>query len=151
MGTNYKGKSKEVDALNSFIKLSRASDTIRSKINLYLVEQGLTENQFGVLDILYHVGPLTQKEIGKKLLRSGGNITLVIDNLEKLGLVRRVRGKEDRREFIIQLEEKGKKIYKKIFPGFLKLIMETFSILTDEEHRQFQKSCKKIGLNKINN
>lgn len=148
MGTHYKGKSKATNALNSFIKLSRASDTIKSKINLYLVEQGLTENQFGVLDILYHIGPITQKEIGAKLLRSGGNITLVIDNLEKLGLVKRKRGQEDRREFIIELEEKGKKIYKKIFPGFLNLSTEIFSVLNEDEHRQFQKLCKKIGLKK---
>ncbi len=47
---------------------------------------GLTESQFGVLDSLFHLGPMKQKEIGKKILKSGGNITMVINNLEKRGI-----------------------------------------------------------------
>ena len=42
----------------------------------------MTVSQFGVLEALHHLGPLRQGEISAKLLRSGGNITLVVDNLE---------------------------------------------------------------------
>ena len=149
MATNFKGKAKEVNALNTYLKLIRASDSIRSKLNTYLVEQGLTENQFNVLDVLYNLGPTNQKIIGAKLLRSGGNITLVIDNLEKLGLVKRIRGKEDRREFLVELEEEGEKIYKKIFPEFLELLVNQTKVLTVDEHKELQRLCKKIGLYKI--
>lgn len=149
MATNFKGKTKEVNALNTYLKLIRASDSIRSKMNTYLIEQGLTENQFNVLDVLYNLGPTNQKIIGRKLLRSGGNITLVIDNLEKLGLVKRIRGKEDRREFLVELEEEGKKNYKKIFPEFLELLVNQTKVLTVDEHKEFQRLCRKIGLYKI--
>ena len=46
---------------------------------------------------LLHLGPMHQRELGRKLLKSSGNITLVVDNLEKRGLVRREREREDRR------------------------------------------------------
>ena len=91
MGTHYKGSRKETDALNSYIKLIRAAESLNSKINLELSKLDLTESQFGVLDALLHLGPLKQKEIGKKILKSGGNITMVIDNLEKQDLVQRIK------------------------------------------------------------
>jgi CDP-glucose 4,6-dehydratase len=40
---------------------------------------------------------MSQSEIGAKLLKSSGNVTLVVDNLEKRGLVRRERDSDDRR------------------------------------------------------
>ncbi|QQS35793.1 MAG: MarR family transcriptional regulator [Ignavibacteriales bacterium] len=148
MGTQFKGKQQEISSLNTYLKLIRAADSIRSRLNNYLVENGITENQFSVLDVLYHLGPTNQKELGKKLLRSGGNITLVIDNLEKSGLVKRVRGKEDRRQFIVEIEEPGKKLFKKIFPGFLDMIVETADILSAKEQKELQRLTKKIGLGK---
>ena len=55
---------------------------------------------------------MTQCVLGEKLLRSGGNITLVIDNLEKHGLVRRERQTEDRRTIVIHLTPKGMRLIK---------------------------------------
>ena len=91
MGTHYKGTAKEKLAPDTFIKLIRSVNSLSSGINLILSKNSLTESQFNVLDALYHLGHLTQKELGKKLLKSGGNITMVIDNLEKLGLVTKKR------------------------------------------------------------
>ena len=81
MGTHFSGSKKNIEALNSYIKLIRSAESLSSKINLQLSEFGLTESQFGVLDALYHLGPMKQKELGKKILKSGGNITMVINNL----------------------------------------------------------------------
>ena len=96
MGTHYKGTKKEINALDTYIKLIRSSESVRTRINEFIIKKGLTEIQFSALDALYYLGPLNQKELGNTLLRSGGNITLIIDNLEKQRLVKRERG-EDRR------------------------------------------------------
>ena len=146
MGTKYKGTKKEVNTLNSFIKLTRAADSVRSRISSIINTSEVTESQFYVLDSLYHSGPLTQKNIGEKVFRSGGNITLVIDNLEKQGYVKRVRGKEDRRYFTIHLTKAGKNLMDKIFPDFLSAIKEEMNVLGDSEHKQLQELCKKVGL-----
>jgi MarR family 2-MHQ and catechol resistance regulon transcriptional repressor len=65
MGSHYKGSKKEIRALDTYIKLVRAADTLSAGINMNLLSAGLTESQFNVLDALYHLGPLTQKQLIK--------------------------------------------------------------------------------------
>jgi len=146
MGTHYKGSRKETDALNSYIKLIRAAESLNSKINLELSEHDLTESQFGVLDALLHLGPLKQKEIGKKILKSGGNITMVIDNLEKQDLVQRKRGEKDRRHIIVHLTAKGKNKILDVLPYIIEIIKKHFEILNSAEQKEFQRLCKITGL-----
>lgn len=146
MGNKYIGSKKEIQALNTYIKLIRSAESLNSKINLELSELGLTESQFGVLDALFHLGPLKQKDIGKKILKSGGNITMVIDNLEKQDLVKRKRGEKDRRHFIIHLTKSGKKKISEVLPQVVKVIKKHFEILDLEEQKELGKLCKIIGL-----
>jgi MarR family 2-MHQ and catechol resistance regulon transcriptional repressor len=146
MGTCYKGSKKEINALNVYIKLIRVVETLNSCLNTSLSREGLTESQFGVLEVLFHLGPMSQKNIGSKILKSGGNITLVIDNLEKRGLVLRRRGVVDRRYFNIHLTEKGKKLIEAVFPKQLKIITEEVGILSEQEQLELQRLCKLIGL-----
>ena len=147
MGTHYKGSKKEVRALNTYIKLIRAADTLSSRINKHLSDTGLTTSQFNLLDGLYHLGTLTQKELGNKLLKSGGNITMVIDNLEKRKLVKRKRGDKDRRVFLITLTVKGISQVEKILLQQVNRIKNEVNILNKNEQNELQRLCKKIGVN----
>jgi MarR family transcriptional regulator, 2-MHQ and catechol-resistance regulon repressor len=146
MGTHYKGSKKEKRALDSYIKLMRAADTINSAVNLSISKFGLTESQFNVLDALYHLGPLSQKELGYKLLKSGGNITMVIDNLEKDAYVERRRGKEDRRIFFVHLTKAGGKKLEEILSVQVNFITNEMNRLSKAEQIEFQRLCKKIGV-----
>ncbi len=148
MGTHYKGSKKEMRALDSYIKLMRAADTINSAVNLSLSKFGLTESQFNVLDALYHLGPLSQKELGYKLLKSGGNITMVIDNLEKNAYVERRRSTEDRRIFFVHLTKKGKKRLGEIMPVQVNFITNEINRLNKTEQIELQRLCKRIGIRK---
>ena len=148
MGTHYKGTAKEKLALNTFIKLIRSGNSLSSIVNLTLAKNSLTESQFNVLDALYHIGHLTQKELGKKLLKSGGNITMVIDNLEKRGLVARKSGVTDRRSFTIHLTDEGKNKIKLVMPVIVKLITKEISVLTPQQQLEMQKLCKAVGIKK---
>ncbi len=145
MGTHFKGSRREVAALNTFIVLSRASETLTSRLKLSLDEYGLSEGQFAVLDALYHLGSLSQKNLGRKLLKSGGNITMVIDNLEKSGYVLRKRSKEDRRFFIIELTNRGEKKIEETLPAQINLITDMINTLKKGEQKELQKLCKKLG------
>lgn len=146
MGTHYEGTAKEEKTLNAFIKLMRASESINNRLNRQLSDNDLTISQFGVLEALHHLGPLNQKALAEKLLKSGGNITLVIDNLEKSGWVERQRNPEDRRSILIHLTEEGQNFISEYFPKHLNHIMEEFSVLTEEELQQLSCICKKLGL-----
>jgi MarR family 2-MHQ and catechol resistance regulon transcriptional repressor len=146
MGTHYNGSRKEIDALDSYIKLLRSAESLNAKINLELSEFDLTESQFGVLDALLHLGPMKHKEIGKKILKSGGNITMVINNLERREFVQRKRGEKDKRQFIIHLTSKGKNKIQEVLPTIVKKIKKHFEVLSKDEQRELQRLCKVIGL-----
>jgi MarR family transcriptional regulator, 2-MHQ and catechol-resistance regulon repressor len=146
MGTHFKGSSTEVNALNSYIKLVRAFESTSSRLYMKLAKEGLTESQFFTLDVLYHLAPMNQKELGKKIFRSEGNITMVVNNLEKQKLVKKKQSEDDKRVYIIKLKNEGKELYEKVFPKFLKIIMSEFEGIKEKEHKEFQKVCKKIGL-----
>ncbi len=146
MGTKYRGTAEEVRALNAFIKLIRAAESVSTRVEGRLSEIGLSVSQFGVMEALLHLGPLHQKELAKKILKSGGNITMVVDNLEKRGLVERLRDEEDRRRFFVRLTDKGKRLIKKFFPGHVERITKEMSILTGKEQEELGMLCKKLGL-----
>jgi MarR family transcriptional regulator, 2-MHQ and catechol-resistance regulon repressor len=145
MGTHFKGSKKETLVLNTYIKLVRAAETVTARINSHILKKGLTESQFGILDALYHIGPLCQRELGVKILKSGGNITHVIDNLEKLGFVKRERG-TDRRYFTVNITRQGEILMDKIFPKHVESVVKEFDVLSEEELKQLQHLCKLIGI-----
>lgn len=146
MGTHYKGKKEDQLTLNAFIKLMRATESINSRLNKHLAEADLTVSQFGVLEAVHHLGPLNQKTLGEKLLKSGGNITLVIDNLERCNLVERQQDPNDRRAMLIHLTEKGSEFITSFFPKHLNHIRQEFAPLTRQEKKDLANICKKLGL-----
>lgn len=145
MATHYRGTPTETRALNTYIKLMRATDSLGGRLAGQLDLAGLTECQFGVVEALLHLGPLSQKELGAKLLRSGGNITMVIDNLEKRSLVRRERGVEDRRVVIVHLTDSGRRAISRLFPKHVDRIVAELSVLTPAEQDELGRLCKKLG------
>lgn len=146
MGTHYKGSPKEVRALEAYIKLTRASESVNAKLMSQLSVENLTTSQFGTLEALYHLGPLCQKAIGQKILKSGGNITLVVDNLEKRGLVERVRNTDDRRFITVGLTAEGRALIERVFPEHAGRIVEVMKSLTAQEQDQLSALCKKLGV-----
>lgn len=133
-------------ALNTYVKLMRATESVTARAHRQLSTFGLSFSQFGVLEALYHRGPMSQSEIGQKILRSSGNMTMVIDNLEKRQLVKRERSQVDRRFFIIHLTEKGRKLISEIFPSHAREITREFDVLTASEQQTLGRLCKKLGL-----
>ena len=95
---------------------------------------------------LHHLGPLCAADLAKKVLRSRGNLTLVIANLERDGLVERTTRAEDRRYRSVELTVKGKKLIKTIFPSHARLIVQTMSALSPRELDELRRLCRKLGL-----
>lgn len=145
MPTHYQGTPQEELALNTYIKLTRAVSSLETRMADRATLKNLTVSQFGVLEVLYHLGPMCQNEIGMKLLKSGGNMSLVIENLEKRSLVQRVRGPEDRRRLTVSLTEKGRSLISEIFPGHVAAITSELSVLSPEEQEILGSLCRKLG------
>jgi MarR family transcriptional regulator, 2-MHQ and catechol-resistance regulon repressor len=145
MPTHHRGTEVEVRTLNAFINLVRAADSVGARLASKLEASGLTTAQFGVLEAIYHLGPLCQKTVARKLLRSGGNVTVVVDNLEKHGLVRRRRQANDRRMVEIHLTPKGRALIEQVFPRHLQEVVKEFSVLSAEEQEELRRLCRKLG------
>ena len=138
--------TKTARALDTYVKLMRATESVTARAHRQLSAFGLSFSQFGVLEALYHIGPMSQSEVGQKILRSSGNMTMVIDNLEKRQLVKRERSQADRRYLIVHLTDKGRKLISRIFPSHATEIALEFGVLTASEQQTLGKLCKKLGL-----
>lgn len=104
----------------------------------------LTVSQFGVLEAIHKKGPLYQVEIARHICKTTGNMTTVIDNLEKRGLAVRERGKEDRRYFRILLTPEGSRFIKKVLPTYEKQVEKVLGRLTQEERDDLVRLCRKL-------
>ena len=146
MATRHKGSQEEIKALDAYIKLMRAAESVSARLAPHLSRSGLTVSQFGALEALYHLGPLCQRDLGKKILKSGGNITMVVDNLEKRGLVERVRAEDDRRYITVNLTRQGRKLIAELFPRHASAIREEMGVLSLAELEKLGRLCKRVGL-----
>src|SRR5512135_547990 len=129
-------------ALNTYTKLVRAAESVTNRASRLMTEAGLTISQSGVLEALYHKGPLCQRDIAAKILKSTGNITLVIDNLEKSDLARRERDSEDRRYLTVHLTDKGKALIAKVFADVEATIVADMASLSGDEQEMLGNLCK---------
>ena len=145
MPTHYSGTRAEVRTLDTFIKLTRCTNSLYSRLSERNSVGDLTYSQFAVLEALYHLGGMTQGEISAKVLKSGSNMTTVIDNLERDGLVRRERDGKDRRVIHVHLTEAGKGKIEAVLPGHVNALVDEFSVLSAQEQKQLGELCKKLG------
>lgn len=146
MGTHYQGTPAEMLALDTYIKLKRATDSVTSRINAHLSNYGLTVSQFGILEALHHLGPMCQRELGGKILKSTGNITFILDNLAKRNLVRRQRDTDDRRFITIHLTDDGDALIRRIFPLHVEIVAQEIGVLDRPEQESLGRLCRKVGL-----
>ncbi len=145
MPTHHEGTPEEVRALNAYVTLVRAAESVTARTLPAMAELDLTIGQFGSLEALYHLGAMGQKELAAKLLRTSGNVTMVVDNLEKRGLVRRERDADDRRRSTVHLTPEGRKLIAKAFPRVLASIVEEMSTLGRSEQEALRRLCRKLG------
>jgi MarR family transcriptional regulator, 2-MHQ and catechol-resistance regulon repressor len=146
MPTHFQGDPTTTTALDTFIKLTRASNSLEHRLSAFHSDEGLTSTQFGVLETLFHLGPLCQGVLSGKLLKSTGNITLVLDNLEKQGLVKRIRLEDDRRKVMIHLTDQGKQCIEEIFPKIAFAIADSFKGLSSQEQIDLGRLSRKLGI-----
>ena len=149
MSRKFAGKPAEKRALDAYVKLMRATNSVRERVDQGLKQLGLTEKQLAVLEALLHLGPLQQNELGRKLLVSRANVTLIVDELSRRGLVRRERRTDDRRCIRVHLTPQGRRLIERLFPGHVANVVDAFAALTAQEQRQLAALCRKLGLSLV--
>ena len=95
----------------ALINLMYTSYWLKTHLSTALKQNGLTIEQFNVLRILKgkHPEQLCVKDIGSRMIEKSSNVPRIIDRLLVKKLVKRTTSKEDKRETLISLTEKGVK------------------------------------------
>ena len=132
-------------ALALWVKLARAFAVFNHRTSEHIRSFGLTQAQFGALECIGHRGPLTLGALCRKRLVSGGNMTVVVDNLERDGLVERVRSTQDRRTIVVRLTPKGKALFVRIFRPHAEYVASLTEALTGSEQLRLSFLLKKLG------
>lgn len=111
-----------------------------------LAEHGLTPTQLGVLEAILHKGPLTQRELGRKVLTSAGNMTDVIGKLERRNLITRCHPEADRRSLLVDLTPAGRALIERVFPVHAQDIAEAMAGLSAAELDRLGQLLRKLGM-----
>src|SRR5262245_6594102 len=125
----------------------RAADSLSGDLGRWLLEHELTASQFAVLEVLLHLGPLHQIIISEKLLKTSGNITMVLSHLERRGLIARDRDDNDRRCNTVRLTSSGRRLISSLSPQHATHITELFGILSPEQQEALGSLCRQLGQN----
>jgi MarR family 2-MHQ and catechol resistance regulon transcriptional repressor len=135
----------ESSALHLWVILSRAHTAVARHAESDVARHGLTIAEFGILEALYHVGPLLLGELQRKILVSSGGVTYLVDRLEERGLVARQPCPNDRRARYATLTPEGKRLVARIFPDHARAIEHAMAGLTRADRERAATLLKSLG------
>jgi MarR family 2-MHQ and catechol resistance regulon transcriptional repressor len=132
-------------SLKLWVVLSRAWDAVQGHAAADIARHGLTITEFGVMEALYHKGPLLLGEVQRKILVTSGGVTYLIDRLAAKGLVERRRCEKDRRAYYAALTPEGEALIREIFPAHGAAIHRAVAGLTAEQKEQAIDLLRTLG------
>ena len=110
-----------------------------------LTAAGLTPQQFGVMMAIKNIKPpVTPTEVAKWLDRSTNSVSMIVDRMEKDGLVRRRRDVRDRRSLRLVITKKGGEAFEQALGPAWELIEHVLSSLTREERQILNELLEKM-------
>ncbi|MBO0799976.1 MAG: MarR family transcriptional regulator [Blastocatellia bacterium] len=131
-------------AEQAMIRLMRVGDRVWRASDERFGRWGLTDNHYNVLRILNGVGePLSQVEIGRRMLSSRANVTKLIDLLEERKMVKRLPS-QDRRVNLVSLSEEGARFLEDTLSEVTAFANSVMSALTRDEQKQLFNLLGKI-------
>ena len=133
-------------SLKLWIVLSRAHEAVARHAAADVARHGLTIPEFGILEVLYHKGPLLLGEVQKRVLVSSGGTTFLVDRLAGKGLVERRSCPTDRRARYVALTPAGEQLIAEVFPAHAERIAQASRGLTVKEQKLATAMLKRLGL-----
>ncbi|MDX2029622.1 MAG: MarR family transcriptional regulator [Blastocatellia bacterium] len=122
-------------AEQALIRLMRVGDKLWRASDERFSNWGLTDNHYNVLRILNGAGePISQSEIGRRMLSSRANVTKLVDLLEQRGLLRR-RSCGDRRVNLVEMTDAGATFLEETAAEVIGFANQEMKPLTREEQK----------------
>jgi MarR family transcriptional regulator, 2-MHQ and catechol-resistance regulon repressor len=136
---------KPPEGLHAWLIMLKAWQSMSRYLLAPLLEEGLGESDFRVLEVLLHKGPMPVNAIGPKVYLNPGSVSVAVDRLYKKGFVSRVECSEDRRVRTVSLTEKGREMFVPLFRRHAAPIKLAFQDVSSEDLQQVEVILKKIG------
>ena len=89
-------------------RLYTASRLVTQAYTPMLTELGITYPQYLVLMVLWEKDNQPVNDIAHRLLLETNTVTPLLQRMEKLGIISRKKGEQDKRQQIVSLTEKGR-------------------------------------------
>jgi MarR family transcriptional regulator, 2-MHQ and catechol-resistance regulon repressor len=132
-------------ALAVYANLVRATASLEALLSRQLEGLGLTMGQFRVLEALLHLGPMSHAALCRRLLCGHGNMSVLIANLERRGLIGRKARSPSKHRKTPYLSPKGRKLIEEVFPFHARLVRAEMTALTNREQETLRRLCGKLG------
>lgn len=133
--------NKSLETWETFARAFNELNKLSSKI---IKQIGLTQPQFSVIETLGHLGSMKIGMLNSKMLFNGGNMTIVLDQLENSNLIRRKNSPTDRRAIIVELTDEGHRLFNKAYPNHAGHINNIMSRLSGKEQNELNELLKKL-------
>ncbi|MDP5168859.1 MAG: MarR family transcriptional regulator [Bacteroidia bacterium] len=85
-------------------------DAFRQHQNDIRQKYRISANEMEIILHIHDFGPQRMKAIGEKFKIKFSTLTSLVDKIERLGLVKRVNSKEDRRSILVNITKKGSRM-----------------------------------------
>lgn len=131
----------QVSAVDAYLRLILAAETAVGHVQRTLRQHGLTPSQLAILELLVRRGPMHHRQIGQWVSRSSGNVTTVVDNLERRGLVRRERSRRDRRCVTVHLTGEGRAVAERVLPTYVEEVNRAMAALDEQGLTELSSLC----------
>jgi DNA-binding MarR family transcriptional regulator len=135
-------------AHEALLNIYYTASIMKKRADDFFGQFGLTDVQFNLMNLLYYEsgkeGGLSQAQISDMMLVNRANITSLVDRMEKAELVSRTAHANDRRYNIIKLTSKGKNLFAKVEPHYLKQVKDAMAPLDAAELKRMAGMLEKV-------
>ncbi len=146
MDREFIARRDDHSALRIWLRLLTCTQLIEKRVRAGLREEfATTLPRFDLMAQLErHPEGLKMNELSRLLMVTGGNVTAIVDQLEKEGLVERLDEPADRRAFCIRLTRAGDKSFAEMARAHERWVVELLSGLSRREHDELLKLLAKL-------
>ncbi|HJV46489.1 MAG TPA: MarR family transcriptional regulator [Bacillota bacterium] len=116
-------------------------------LSFYFGPYDITPEQWGLLNQLAEKDGISQKTLACRVEKDQTNVTRILDQLERKGLVERKPNAEDRRSFLTYVTKEGRELSERLVPIEAQCMKEAEKGLTEEDLTRLKQILKRISQN----
>lgn len=124
--------------------LGQASHRAQTLVSEALAQEGMRRQHFTVLSSLAEQGEASQAALGRRLWIDRSDLHAIVGELERAGLIARVRDATDRRRNVVTITSAGKSTLKRLDALIDRAQRELVGPLTASECRELTQLLKRL-------